>query len=140
MNMKCPECHVTMVKDTEIRMAECPMCGRTKSYKTKGDKKRERQEANEQKLLNYYLQYQSEQKLETYRKIIIAQAIAIAFLILLLIFGEDLFRGIGAGIIWLFQSLWWLLQQIGLGLWAVLKFIGNLLWSGIAALWHLIFG
>lgn len=40
--MRCPKCDVTMEKDPYTRTAKCPLCGKVKHYKTRGDKNREK--------------------------------------------------------------------------------------------------
>ena len=138
--MKCPKCHYTMEKDYDTRTATCPICGKTKHYKSKADKKRG---------YRYYPEFDSSNntypRSSTYGSygygsygcgtfILIILVIAIIAIVggILALFGvfrNGLWAGLG-DILMFFLNL----------IWKILSGIATFLWRIIVWLFHRIFG
>ena len=132
--MKCPKCHVTMNKDYDSRTATCPICGKTKNYKSNADKKRGYryypEYENDGNYLHYgYYGHYGYERLLIFACITIIVLVVIIILLLLGVFKNGFWDGLG---------------QIGMFilnlLWSIISFIGRTIWGFFTWLFHLVFG
>lgn len=136
--MKCRRCHCTMEKDYDFRLATCPECGRTVSYRSKADKKRG---------YRYYPEYDdtyisdssSDETISPFYWFLGSIVFwGIIILFVAIVFGILFLAGV-------FKNGFW----VGLGdiamffvnlVWSVICFIGRTIWGFLSWLFHLIFG
>ena len=127
--MKCPKCHVTMEKDYDTRTATCPLCGKTKNYKSNADKKRG---------YRYYpdVDYTPISPLASFLGCLVFWGIIV--LIIAIVFGILLLTGVFSN--GFLDGIWQIILFFLRIIWAVISFIGKTTWNIITGLFHLVFG
>ena len=147
--MKCPKCLVTMDKDYDTRTATCPICGRTKPYKSNADKKLgyryyPEYDYNRNSSSNSYSGFISGYdyliKIAFIAILIAVIAVIICILVLAGVFKNGFWDGLGSIGMFFVNIIWSVIKFVATIIWTVIKFIGTTIWSGITGLYHLIFG